>query len=216
MSLLSFKILIWGLFNTDMKNKYLIMLTSLLFPNLAFASMGTTINQLIFLLAFIVFFVYVFFRKKHKKEADVVGANLHKQIFSALSENEELASKRLNSPFVVGYLYAFTSMAFIQLIPSNKRTEFADKIAGKYLKYICNGVFPKKLWKIVKAQLKLIDKSKKMSISKPTEEFELGGNAGMWDGANMTDWEGDLSRTNLKSYLLDKKLKYREPNPDYQ
>jgi len=30
MSLLSFKILIWGLFNTDMKNKYLIMLTSLL------------------------------------------------------------------------------------------------------------------------------------------------------------------------------------------
>ena len=136
-----------------MKNKYLIMLTSLLFPNLAFASMGTNINQLIFLLAIIVFFVYVFFRKKYKKEADVVGANLHKQIFSALSENEELASKRLNSPFVVGYLYSFISMAFIQLIPSNKRTDFADKITSKHMKYICNGVLPKKLWKIVKSQI---------------------------------------------------------------
>ena len=199
-----------------MKNKYLIMLTSLLFPNLAFASMGTNINQLIFLLAIIVFFVYVFFRKKYKKEADVVGANLHKQIFSALSENEELASKRLNSPFVVGYLYSFISMAFIQLIPSNKRTDFADKITSKHMKYICNGVLPKKLWKIVKSQINLIHQSKKMSINKPTEEFELGGDAGFWDGANITNWEGDLSRTNLKSYLLDKKLKYREPSPDYQ
>tara|TARA_B110000503_G_C6974701_1_gene340649 strand:- start:52 stop:648 length:597 start_codon:yes stop_codon:yes gene_type:complete len=194
-----------------MKSKYLIPLTSLLLPNLAFAATSSDINSLIFLAAIIFSFAYLFFRKKYKKEADIVGAKLHEQVISALGENEELASKRLNSPFVAGYIYSFTSMAFIGLIPSSNRTEFADEIAGKYIKYICNGIYPKKLWKIFKAQLTLIEKGKEMSISKPGEDFELGGNVGMWDGANITNWEGDLSRTNLKSYLLNKKLKYKEP-----
>ena len=198
-----------------MKNKYLIILTSLLFPNLAFAATSSNINLLIFILVIILFFVYVC-RKKYKKEADIIGVKIHEQIFSALSENEGLASERLNSPFVVGYLYTFTTMAFIDLIPSSTRTEPADKIMGKHIKYICNGVLPAKLWKIFNSQMKLIEESKRLSINKPTENFELGGNVGMWDGANITNWDGDLSRTNLKSYLLDKKLKYREPNPDYQ
>ena len=148
--------------------------------------------------------MFGFFGKKYKKQEDIIGEALHAQIYGAMKENSTLANKNLNSSFFVGYLYTYTTVGFsVQGVNGNE--------AENYYEYICNNIIPKTLWEIFNNQLTVIEHSKELSIDKPTKDFELGGNVGMWDAANLIDWDGNKSRTNLKSYLLDQNLNYEEP-----
>jgi len=143
------------------------------------------------------------FGKKYKEQADKIGIVLHEQIFGALQENEKLAGVKMQSPFFVGYISCFVSTGLIaQGVPSEQ--------VDKYLKYICDGVLPGRLWQIYSSQLMAAEQIEAFSGT-PIEGFEKGGAVGMWDGSNIITWDESASRTNLKSYLLDKELDYLEP-----
>ncbi len=145
------------------------------------------------------------FGKKYKDQADKIGDALHEQISGANKENHALASQKLQSPFFVGYLFYFISMGFIaQGVPS-KQTD-------KYVKYICNGIIPGELWEIFQKQMKFVKASQAAKRENETKEFEIGGEAGMWDGSNLISWDRRASKTNLKAYLLSQELEYLEPN----
>ena len=143
------------------------------------------------------------FGKKYKEQADKIGIALHEQILGALQENEKLAGVKMQSPFFVGYISYFVSTGFIaQGVPSEQ--------LDKYLKYICDGVLPGRLWKIYSSQLKAAEQIQAFA-GKPLKDFEKGGAAGMWDGSNLITWDESAFRTNLKSYLLGQELDYLEP-----
>ena len=143
------------------------------------------------------------FKKKYKEQADKIGFALHEQILGALQENEKLAGVKMQSPFFVGYISYFVSTGFIaQGVPSEQ--------LDKYLKYICDGVLPGRLWKIYRSQLKATEQVQALG-GEPLEDFEKGADVGMWDGFNLITWDESASRTNLKSYLLGQELDYLEP-----
>lgn len=148
---------------------------------------------------------FIGIKNDYKNLADEIGRVLHEQIYGALKENEDLASKRINTPFFTGYYACFVQMSFVQA--GAKSTEAED-----YYEYICNGVMPKRLWKIFNTQLTILENSKGVSKFKEFEdEFELGAEAGMWDGSNLFSWsDKKISRTNLRLYLLNKKLNFKK------
>ena len=146
------------------------------------------------------------FGKKYKDQADKIGHALHEQIFGVIKENEALASQKLQSPFFVGYLAYFISTGFItQGVPSNQ--------TDKYMKYVCNGIMPRRLWEIFQKQMKIVEASQAAKRENETKEFEIGAEAGMWDGSNLISWDRRASKTNLKAYLLSQELEYFEPKP---
>ena len=145
------------------------------------------------------------FGKKYKKEADIIGRALHEQIYDAMKSDEKLAGKNLKSAFFVGYMYSFVSAGFIVQGVSGDQLD-------KYLKYICDGVIPGRLWEIFNAQLKYMESVKELLQLEENPEMVEGGAAGLWDGSNLITVDNRAPRTNLKSYLLGKKLDYLEPN----
>ena len=146
------------------------------------------------------------FGKKYKKQADIIGASLHKQIFDAMNVNEKLASIKIESPFAAGYLNNFMRAGLEAQGASIDEAE-------DYFEYICDGVYPKKLNSIVLNQslLSMNDKSKQ-------KDYNLGGEVAVSDihyeviGKKFTEALGDdildNPSTNLKSYLLGKKMTY--------
>ena len=144
------------------------------------------------------------FGKKYKKQADIIGAVLHEQIIDAVKENEERANLKLQTPFFSGYFIAFVKSGFNCLdIPMSE--------AENYYEYICDGIYPNKLYKIYIAQLGLVQQTKVLSkVNAFEKEFKLGGKVGLWDGNNLILWNNRACRTNLKSYLLNQKLDYLE------
>ncbi len=116
-----------------------------------------------------------------------------------------LASQKLQSPFFVRYLFYFISRGFVAQGVSSKQTD-------KYVKYICDDIIPGELWEIFQKQMKFVKASQAAKRENETKEFEIGGEAGMWDGSNLNSWDRRASKTNLKAYLLSQELEYLEPN----
>lgn len=154
----------------------------------------------------------LWFRKKHKKEARLIGENLHHQIYTALKVNTELADSNLRSDFVVGYLYYFVASGFAaQGIPAST--------VDKYLKFILDGVLPGKLWALFNSQLGLIELEKQRLAKDGADDdeqslFSIGGKAGMSDGLNLVSWDRVTTRDNLRAYLLGEDLDYKDWDDD--
>ena len=138
----------------------------------------------------------------YRNIANEIGKSLHSQIHSALKENENLASKKINSPFFAGYYAYYVQMSFIQFgLKSND--------AEDYYEFICEGIMPNKLWSIFNEQLNIIENTKNTDFDL-TKEFEYGCEVGMWDGSNINNNDINESRNNLNSFLLNKSLNYKK------
>lgn len=132
---------------------------------------------------------------KETKAANKIGKILHKQIYGALTKNEQLTGAKLRTPFTAGYVKGFIEFGFIQHGLDAKR------MVKRNAKWICNGIIPKKLWSICELGADneaLCDVSADYQLNK-------GYDAGAKDAelASSTDSIGDIKR--LHNYLLDEK-----------
>ena len=146
------------------------------------------------------------FGKKYKEQADKIGSALHEQIFGAMKVNEKLAEAKMETYFFVGYIDGFVSSGFVVLSGPRKQ-----KVINKYVKYIllkslvCGS---SKLWEVYSRQRKYLDTGE-FFLGNPLDGDVLTGlNVGHWDGLNLLSSLELASKTNLKSYLLDKELDY--------
>ena len=126
---------------------------------------------------------------KEKKSSDQIGKILHKQIYGALTKNEKLAGEKLQTPFAIGYINGFIKFGFIH------HGFASERIADRNTKYICDGILPKKLWKIFKSEFRADHSS--------SNHFNEGEAAGAEDAdlCTTTDSMSDIKR--LHNYLLD-------------
>ncbi len=144
----------------------------------------------------------LFGNKEEKRVADKIGVELHRQLYKAMEVNEDETRKNLASVFTTGYIIGFTRMGFVTSGLSGDRAE-------KYIKYICNGVMPKKLHRIFKTQISFLDmyaKSGEQHLKRDVDPFEVGLKAGysdaeMFSGVNQCD-------DNFKKYLMNEELDY--------
>ena len=139
------------------------------------------------------------FGKNYKEQADIVGSILHEQIYSAMKENEPLASERLRSPFFLGYFVGFVKGGLVNSlnVPSDK--------TRKYYEYICDGIHPKTLFNTINKITSTVQATKEIF----EEDYISGTKVGLYDGNNFLKWD-DSSKRNLKSYLLKQKLYYED------
>lgn len=80
---------------------------------------------------------------KEEKLSTEIGRFLHRNIREALFVNEEVAGVRVNDIFTSAYIYSFiTSLA-------EHRGLDGEKFRDRNLKYICDGVLPKKLYESI-------------------------------------------------------------------
>lgn len=140
------------------------------------------------------------FGKKYNKEADILGKILHEQIFSAMQENESLASRRLQTPFFAGYFFGFVKVGLTNSlnVPAGKTKD--------YYEYICDGIYPKTLYKTITELVNFTQNTREISEA----DYIKGTKVGFYDGTNFINWSEPSKRANLKPYLLDKKLDYEE------
>lgn len=128
-------------------------------------------------------------KKEEKKAADAIGKCIHKQIRDALTENEEMAGMRLQSPIVAGYIYNFIMASFIY------QGIRKDGMAQKYIRYICDGVLPSKLWAAVSKVIQYADQFE--------SELKKGMEAGTEDAFYFDD-PGAEYPSNLYRFLTGK------------
>ena len=148
------------------------------------------------------------FGNKYKKEADLIGAALHKQIYDAMKEDEKMASTNLQSPFFVGYMVGFVKAGF--LVQGLTKDE-ATKQLNKSMRYICDGVIPGRLWEIFSKQHQYMESVSKLLELEDNPDADEGAQAGLWDGSNLIKHNHHAPNTNLNFYLTGKKLNYLEP-----
>lgn len=161
------------------------------------------------------------FLRERKAERDActkIGVELHRQIRQAFESNESETGIRLRSFFTVGYLYSFVRIGFVTLGING------EQATDKHLKYICDGVIPKRLYDIFSRMLASLELAKSMDnktkvipgsdITPPEAitQFEIGMAAGAFD-ADCFRSLSDRKTDNLKKYLLGEKLEY-SPLPD--
>lgn len=152
-------------------------------------------------------------RKAEQSARKKIGVELHRQIKEAFDQNEEETAARLQTPFTVGYIYWFVRMGFSTLgFNGEQKTD-------KHLKFICDGVIPKKLYDIFQRQLAAMeiakgieDKNKiirgtTITPADVTKLFEAGATAGMSDAKCCIPLLGSKAN-NLKRYLLGEKISH--------
>lgn len=139
-------------------------------------------------------------QQKHLEEIAIekITKILKSQIVNANRINHSLATGRLNSPFVAGYIYWFTRIGFtiITKVAGQDTTE-------KHLRSICESVLPHSLYAILTQQFDHLENSKN------NEFFELGMQVGLYDADFFRHFETPMV-TNLQKYLLDEELSYKK------
>lgn len=149
----------------------------------------------------------LFRNKEHKKAADRIGVEIHRQLLEALKEDESRTSKNLSSSFTPGYLYGFIRFGLIW-------QGFEDaKLPDKYLKHICDGVLPKILHEIFNKQFSAVKLAKDLGNQEEIDSFEIGINVGVYDSGVFSLHEYNEAN-NFYNYLTEKELKYT-PIPEY-
>tara|TARA_X000000368_G_C22993406_1_gene695449 strand:+ start:699 stop:1190 length:492 start_codon:yes stop_codon:yes gene_type:complete len=148
------------------------------------------------------------FGNKYKKEADLIGAAIHKQIFDAMKEDKKMTSNNLNTPFFVGYMIGFVKAGF--LVQGLSKDE-ATKQLNVNMKYICDGINPGTLWEIFSKKHQYMESVKTLLELDENPDADEGSSAGLWDGSNLITYNHHAPKTNLYFYLTGKKLNYLEP-----
>lgn len=123
---------------------------------------------------------------------------LKSQIVNANRINLSLATRRINSPFVAGYLYWFTRTGFtiITKVAGQDTTE-------KHMRNICELVLPHTLHAILTQHFSHIENSEN------NEFFELGMQVGLYDANFFSHFDTPMV-TNLQKFLLDEELSYKK------
>lgn len=139
-------------------------------------------------------------KRQHLEDIAIekISKILKSQIVNANRINSSLATSRLDSPFVAGYLYWFTRIGFtiITKVAGQDTTE-------KHLRSICESVLPHTLYIILTQQFSHLENSKN------NELFELGMQVGLYDANFFTHFDTPMV-TNLQKYLLDEELSYKK------
>ncbi len=142
--------------------------------------------------------------KQHKAEkeaANRIGVELHRQLKEALTGGGKEAEQRVASFFVVGYLHGFVTIGF------STQGISGEQAADKYLRYICDGVMPNKLYEIFERLLSALELAKSLGKNEEIEQFELGFEVGVFD-AGALNYSTNLQANNLTTYLIGKEVEY--------
>ncbi len=137
----------------------------------------------------------LFGNKEHKKAANIIGVEIHRQLFGALKVNEGVTNARLTSPFITGYLYGFIRFGF------NMQGYQGEALAEKYIKHICDGVLPNRLHEIFQRKLTILESASKSEV----EKFEKGVEVGVYDSGAFNDFT-DFEANNMYKFLVKEKL----------
>lgn len=131
----------------------------------------------------------MFFKKRKLKKlaADRIGKELHRQIISAFERNEKETGVRLTTAFTSGYIYGIIRMGF-----ANQRIKLGDGMEGeKYIKSVCNGVLPNRLYESIHRNLSAIEHENKIGKKGIMEMFEKGLEVGASDSRYFSVFLGD-------------------------
>jgi hypothetical protein len=140
-------------------------------------------------------------KKVEKEAADRIGVELHRQIRAALERGGKEVESRTISFFIAGYLFGFIRAGFtIQGIPG-------EQAADKYVRHICDGVIPKRLYEIFERYLAALELAKSLDKKEEIEQFEVGVNVGIYDSAVFNPLSG-VQANNLFKYLASQELQY--------
>jgi len=115
---------------------------------------------------------------KEKKLATKIGKYLHFQIREALVWNGEEAGVRAVDMFTSAYIYSF-----IQSVAKVNGFD-QEKYVDKFLKHICNGVMPRRLYEAVTRNAAALDISEGLereSVLRAREQFKNGVRAARAD-----------------------------------
>ena len=157
----------------------------------------------------------LFISKEQKETEDLIGMALHSQIKNALSHDQDLASDKLNSAFLIGYLNTFIKGKY------NSYGFDGNKLIDKRLKELCERVYPKTLFTIYKNQYKMVTLAKSLGQDEVVENLGLGMMAGEHDAQVFNGVPESLelylngnSERLLRKLNLDQNLE-SEPNADF-
>jgi hypothetical protein len=140
-------------------------------------------------------------KKAEKEAANRIGIELHKQIKTALEHGGSEAENRTVSTFMAGYLYGFIRISFTtQGIPG-------EAAADKHIRYICDGVIPKRLYEIFERQLAALELAKSLDKNDEIEQFEVGVEVGAYDAGIFGPFS-NVQANNLTNFLLGKEVEY--------
>ena len=149
----------------------------------------------------------IFLNKNEKAAADIIGAEIHRQIGAALEKSEldnnnHVVGGNINSPFVLGYLHTFIWLGF------TNQDYWGERLIEKYFNYICEGVMPKKLMEIIDKEQAKMELAKKMGKEKErVEEYEAGAECGTYDAGYFKNQPSN-NANNLYRYLIDEEVVY--------
>jgi len=138
----------------------------------------------------------LFGNKEHKVIANRMGVEIHRQLTDALEDGETMVALRLAQPFMCGYLYGFIRLGF-----SGSGYD-GEKLTDKYIQYICDGVLPKKLYKIFSGTLAAMEEAS----ADNQNSFEQGVKAGAYDAALFDNPATSEQANNMFCYLTNKEL----------
>lgn len=155
-------------------------------------------------------FAFLKQRRVFRDARTKIGIDLHRQIRDALASDHLGTEERLSSTFTVGYVLSFVRDSFSNLGARSPKAIDSD------IHYICDGVIPRKLYKIYSDQgaaLRLAggmeDQDKMiantgLSPAGVTQMFELGCQAGSCD-AQLVSLQATPA-DNLRRFLLSEAL----------
>jgi hypothetical protein len=143
----------------------------------------------------------LFGNKEHKKAANRIGIEIHRQLFEALEADEASANKNLSSAFIPGYLIGFIWFGF------TTQGYEGEKLLNKYTKHICNGVLPGKLYEIFNKQHTALDIAKDLGKNEEIELYEKGIEVGVYDSGVFSVFAYNEAN-NLFNYLTNQELHY--------
>ena len=138
------------------------------------------------------------FNSNYHQLTDSIGEYLHKQIYSALKEKEEIAGKNIHELIVTGYIFGYINYFLEDAQVKESEHEYIFHT-------ILNGVLPKKLEEM------FIRNSARHELAKTTsglegevEKFNVGVKWGQYDAAHGSD---ENNNGHLKKILIGEKPK---------
>ena len=139
--------------------------------------------------------------RKHRKLADRIGNEIHRQLTKAFSKRPLLFENVREIAFTAGYLKSFTFVAFSEIGCKDLDVHLQQ------IRYFCNGVLPNRLWDVFQrgeALNELSQSSNREEFIRAREDYELGVKAGINDGGEFIDT--DSPPNNFMKFLIQGKI----------
>ena len=136
-------------------------------------------------------------KRKFRKVADRIGEVVHLQILQSFEKKEGILGSSNEMVFVSGYLQTFV---YVGLSDIGCRDL---SVHSKYIKHICNGVLPNRLWDIYQrgeALSELSQSGERQEFIEARKVYELSKDAGISD-AHEFFYNGTPPK-NLANYLI--------------